>query len=253
MDIKNIYNETFASSREVSLEKYIKKIKEVDSCLPYGTNYYCIVDLRNLSFDYISKNMRACIGYGNSKLNDGGVLFYKSKIHPEDMSLWLNSMNEMLSFTINKIPIGDRIKLNYTVNYRIKNSNDEYVNIIQNVTPIGFDKDNKPVIVLAQCNILDSNISLQICGSIKKLGDNDQYETLFFKNYSKKLLESGISSRERDIIRLLVLKKSSKQVAEKLCISPNTVDTHRRNILKKLNISSTGELIGMLSQNKFFV
>ncbi|HCY80870.1 MAG TPA: helix-turn-helix transcriptional regulator, partial [Xanthomarina gelatinilytica] len=46
------------------------------------------------------------------------------------------------------------------------------------------------------------------------------------------------------------INKSSKEIAESLNISPNTVDTHRRNILKKLNISSTGELIGMLKMNK---
>ena len=59
-----------------------------------------------------------------------------------------------------------------------------------------------------------------------------------------------LSHRERDIIRLLVLNYSSKEIAESLYISSNTVDTHRRNILKKLNISSTGELVGMLKMNK---
>ena len=83
---------------------------------------------------------------------------------------------------------------------------------------------------------------------------------LLFKNrtevsnlFSQKLLSNGISNRERDIVRLLVLNYSSKDIAEKLNISSNTVDTHRRNILKKLNISSTGELIGMIKTNTSLV
>ncbi len=76
---------------------------------------------------------------------------------------------------------------------------------------------------------------------------------LYFNNYGKKLLSEGVSNRERDVIRLLVLDFSSKEISEKLNISPHTVDTHRRNILKKLNISSTGELIGMLKTNKNFL
>jgi DNA-binding CsgD family transcriptional regulator len=48
----------------------------------------------------------------------------------------------------------------------------------------------------------------------------------------------------------LVLDFSSKEIAKNLKISAHTVDTHRRNILKKLNISSTGELIGMLKMNQ---
>ena len=55
--------------------------------------------------------------------------------------------------------------------------------------------------------------------------------------------------RERDIIRLLVLDKSSKEISESLNISSHTVDTHRRNILKKLKLSSTGELVAMIKMN----
>jgi len=51
----------------------------------------------------------------------------------------------------------------------------------------------------------------------------------------------------------LILNKSSKEISGKLNISPHTVDTHRRNILKKLNISSTGELVGILKTNKTFI
>ena len=70
-----------------------------------------------------------------------------------------------------------------------------------------------------------------------------------FNNFSQKLLTNGITNRERDIVRLLVLNYSSKTIGEKLNISSNTVDTHRRNILAKLNVSSTGELVGMLKTN----
>ena len=90
---------------------------------------------------------------------------------------------------------------------------------------------------------------MQICASAKLLNERNEYETVFFNNYSQKLLSDGISKRERDIVRLLVLNYSSKAIAEKLSITANTIDTHRRNILKKLNISSAGELIGMLKMN----
>jgi DNA-binding CsgD family transcriptional regulator len=90
---------------------------------------------------------------------------------------------------------------------------------------------------------------MQVSAAAKLLNDQQEYETKYFNSFSKKLLTDGISNRERDIIRLLVLNYSSKEIAKKLNISSNTVDTHRRNILKKLNISSTGELIGMLKMN----
>lgn len=85
------------------------------------------------------------------------------------------------------------------------------------------------------------------------MNDKNEYDTVYYDNFSQKLLADGVSHRERDIIRLLALNNSSKEIALKLGISPNTVDTHRRNILKKLNISSTGELIGMIKTSKRFI
>ena len=91
---------------------------------------------------------------------------------------------------------------------------------------------------------------MDISASAKLLNVNNEYETVFFNTYSQKLLSAGISHRERDVIRLLVQNLSSKEISVRLNISSHTVDTHRRNILKKLNISSTGELVGILKINK---
>ncbi len=52
-----------------------------------------------------------------------------------------------------------------------------------------------------------------------------------------------LTPREQEIMRLLAEGLSSKEVAEKLFISPKTVENHRANIMKKLGLHSTIELI----------
>ena len=42
---------------------------------------------------------------------------------------------------------------------------------------------------------------------------------------------------------------SSKEIAEQLFVSSFTVDTHKKNIYKKLNISSTAELVTFYYEN----
>lgn len=52
-----------------------------------------------------------------------------------------------------------------------------------------------------------------------------------------------LTPREQEVMRLLAEGLSSKEVAEKLFISPKTVENHRANIMNKLDLHSTIELI----------
>jgi len=51
-----------------------------------------------------------------------------------------------------------------------------------------------------------------------------------------------LSSREREVLQLLAEGKSTKQIALRLHISAKTVETHRRQIMEKLDIHSVAEL-----------
>jgi DNA-binding NarL/FixJ family response regulator len=52
-----------------------------------------------------------------------------------------------------------------------------------------------------------------------------------------------LTSREQEIMVLLAQGLPTKQIAEKLFISPKTIVNHRSNILRKLNLHSTIELV----------
>lgn len=64
------------------------------------------------------------------------------------------------------------------------------------------------------------------------------------KESSVKLL-ALLSQREREVLRLIAEGISSKEIAEKLHLSPGTVETHRKNLLRKLNARNSAELIRM--------
>ena len=53
---------------------------------------------------------------------------------------------------------------------------------------------------------------------------------------------AALTDRETEIIDLLVTGDSSKTIAQKLNISPKTVDIHRANIMRKLNVGSVVEI-----------
>lgn len=66
----------------------------------------------------------------------------------------------------------------------------------------------------------------------------------YFPKRAKKVSQSEhFSERELEILRLLAKGKNSYEIAEQLFITLNTVKTHRRNMLRKLNASNTSQLL----------
>ena len=58
-------------------------------------------------------------------------------------------------------------------------------------------------------------------------------------NLQKKQLPDTISGTERTIARLVAAGMSSKEIADRVNLASRTVDNHRSNIRRKLNVSST--------------
>jgi len=82
---------------------------------------------------------------------------------------------------------------------------------------------------------LDSAVSSQVVKTLMRIPGKEtkisdaQYGTL--------------TAREQEILRVLAEGLSTKEIAEKLCISPKTVDNHRANIMNKLDLHSTIDLV----------
>jgi two-component system, NarL family, response regulator NreC len=73
---------------------------------------------------------------------------------------------------------------------------------------------------------------------------------MLVEDYMRQLQHRGgedsyelLTTREREILQLLAEGKSNKEVATILSLSLHTIETHRSNILQKLNLHGTPELI----------
>ncbi len=78
---------------------------------------------------------------------------------------------------------------------------------------------------------------------LKKLPE-DSY---FFDDFLKKF---QLTKREVDIIRLICEEMSSKEIATKLFLSELTINTHRRNILRKLEVKNIAGLMNFAKQHQ---
>ena len=82
---------------------------------------------------------------------------------------------------------------------------------------------------------LDSAVSTQVVETLKKLpGKETKINDAVY---------GTLTAREQEILRLLAEGLSAKDIARKLFISPKTVENHRANLMNKLNLHSTIELV----------
>jgi DNA-binding NarL/FixJ family response regulator len=59
-----------------------------------------------------------------------------------------------------------------------------------------------------------------------------------------------LSSREKEILGLIAEGYTNPQIAGKIFLSPFTVDSHRKNLLAKLNVKNTATLIKLAVEHK---
>jgi two-component system, NarL family, response regulator NreC len=62
-------------------------------------------------------------------------------------------------------------------------------------------------------------------------------------NERRRADEDPLSDREREVLRLLALGHTNREIAEQLHISVRTAETHRAHIMQKLRLSSRAELV----------
>ena len=81
--------------------------------------------------------------------------------------------------------------------------------------------------------------------SIKKIVSKN--EKVFYKDFQTvenfDFNKNIVSKREKEIINYISKGKTTEEIAEKLCISKRTVETHRKNIFIKLKVNNTAGLI----------
>lgn len=93
----------------------------------------------------------------------------------------------------------------------------------------------------------------QLVSAVEKIAEGELFYTpavvdilgasLIRKRSPGKSLKSWLTKREKEILRELVEGSTNKEIAAKLFLSTRTVDSHRRNIMKKLKVTNSAQLV----------
>ncbi|MDP5106722.1 MAG: response regulator transcription factor [Polaribacter sp.] len=97
--------------------------------------------------------------------------------------------------------------------------------------------------------LLKDGDSDELITAITTVMENKKYLSKDINQEFLTLLKSGkviekakLSSREKEVLQLIAEGKSSKETGDILFLSPKTVDVHRNNIMKKIDLHTIPEL-----------
>ncbi|MEQ8582234.1 MAG: response regulator transcription factor [Marinoscillum sp.] len=100
--------------------------------------------------------------------------------------------------------------------------------------------------------LLKNNTGKELIDAVLRvMGGRQYYDRIgTFNSQEEEVTQYKLSEREIDVIRLMSQGLTSSEIAEKLFISDHTVKTHRKNILKKLNVSNSSQAVQYCLSNQ---
>jgi DNA-binding CsgD family transcriptional regulator len=222
------------------LELELDLYKRLLNFFQVGDYYYYIFNIQTMEFDMVSPGMQTMLGYQPSEMT---IAFFMNIIHPDDAP-WLLSFEDKTSQFFAQLPPDKIMKYKNRYDYRMKKKDGAYIRVLHQASIAQMDENGHLLRTLGvHTDITHLKRDGRPVMSLIGTDGEPSYLDIDVKNSFIKNKET-LSKREKDVLRLLIEGKVSKEIAGALHISKPTVDTHRRNMLHKNKLSNTGELIG---------
>jgi|GEM_PF-1458979 len=242
-------NQISGESPEKSTEKYLKDIGFFNKDPTYLNAVYGILDMTDLSFKYIV-NTEIALGIpAENFIRKGFSEFLNSMIPENENTSAIPTLFKFLVDSIKEAPSEiqkDFMAYGYGMKHQ-RPSGKPFHTMVQ-IFGLEFSETGYPTL----CFIVDHDIDHLIKPTDQHWGrmsfGNGQFITTFSSKDKILKKQDIFSARELEVLKLLMKGCESKQIGEKLFISSNTVDNHRKNMIRKLDARDTTALVQLTKQ-----
>jgi DNA-binding CsgD family transcriptional regulator len=246
------YNDVLQSVHitEKTIKGYIDNHIAIDKYLSDSSSFFYVVQFPMGKYHFLGKQQEHVSGYPNEEFLEKGIELFLRCLHPEEITVILEEIyRDIMGFIASQQSNEDKLNLQIQYNYRFRRKNGEYINILEQIQALELDESGRVSLAFGNIIMLQNTEILPLRLSIKQFKTERMSKTVFNKLYTPFRLNHTITAREEEVLRQLASGKTSKEIANILFISPNTVDTHRRNLLKKLECKSVVELTQVAFKN----
>lgn len=233
----------FFARQDISLPR--REIDEfIATTFSSGATYYYVLDFFNIRKPMlVSKSVEQILGLDPSATTIQSII---ERGHPEDLPFAARAEETALRILSNQIG-SDEVR-NYKISYcgRLRTRDGSYRMFNHQALVLATDDANRVSKVLSiHTDISHITTRNNYKLSLLHLFGGESYLNIDVFDENRQVIgtPSLFTEREMQIVRLLAEGKTSVEMAELLGISQHTVKNHRKNILKKADCKTTGQLV----------
>lgn len=211
-------------------------ILELEKKLMENQQFIYIADLLQMQVLFTSAGSQNLIGVDPVQFDLSSLI---SRVHPIDFKRHSLARSMVIKKGYELLMRRRGISIISTHSH-VRNKSGAFTNLLFQAYSFYREVPTRTVYVLLVLTDL-SSFHINKHGYHYYIGDNP----IMFRYPDEALLREGhiFSDREFEIIKLIAAGLGSEQIADKLSLSVSTVNTHRRNILKKTKKSTTHDLV----------
>ena len=198
-----------------------------------------VFDCCTKKFVFVSNNIPQSYGIDSERLFINGHEPVLEIIHPGDIYYGLLVRKKIYSL-LSSLSAEEKMKHKMVHEMRVKNVRGEYIRIIEQEQAIELDKSGNIWLMLSVIDV-DASHESEITKS--HLYNFETGKQIFID--LSDTLEEPLTNRELSVLQLMKQGLLSKEIANSLNVSINTINTHRQNILLKLKANNSIEAVNI--------
>jgi len=240
-DIHHQINQLFRRE-ELDYSILEQHVRFLESLSVMQNSFVSIFDLSVMEHVYLSPNYSDLLGWDPEKISSPENEYINQRMHPDDLA-HLNKVSWQFFGLILRVDPVWREQMKYIkliMDYRTIGKDGNYVRVIEQHKLLELDQYGNAWLSMS---VLDLSPDQDLTSLCRYRLVNTLTGELYHFPTTELITENKLSLREKEILQLLAKGLISKQIADQLFISVNTVNTHRQRIIEKLNVSNTAEAV----------
>ncbi|MET0572295.1 MAG: LuxR C-terminal-related transcriptional regulator [Pedobacter agri] len=158
-----------------------------------------------------------------------------NKVHPEDLEKKYKLEFDFFQI-LNTIEVTNRTDYQVITKLRIKKKDGKYAFVQHRLIYVASSEDGSIWLALCLYNLIFDHPEFEIPQGVIL---NNRTGKVIKDNENR--FGTPLSLREKEVLQLIKHGRRSKEIADKLSLSINTVNRHRQNIFRKLNVTNAME------------